>query len=137
GLARTADSTAVRRFFAASRIVKDCLLPFSRYVPKRFLAPWFAEKLRSEPDSKRDPLIVELARQSQQTSRPCPYWFDADYIRLNKFWATFLIENMGVVLAFAEQHFARYLQARNPNVPGVVNKLRAPMRRQLTVARSF
>lgn len=39
--------------------------------------------------------------------------------------------------SFAEHHVALYLQARNPNVPGVVNKLRAPTARQLTVARDF
>ena len=60
-----------------------------------------------------------------------------DSIRLNDSWRSFLIENLGIVQSFAEHHLALYLQARNPNVPGVVNKLRAPTTRQLTVARDF
>jgi hypothetical protein len=44
---------------------------------------------------------------------------------------------MAVVQAFAEHHLAVYLQTRNPNVPGVVNKLRAPTERQLNSARHF
>ena len=44
---------------------------------------------------------------------------------------------MAVVQAFAEHHLTLYLQARNPNVPGVVNKLRAPSARQLTAAHKF
>ena len=44
---------------------------------------------------------------------------------------------MAVVQAFGEYHFAHYLQARNPNVPGVLNKMQAPTERQLTAAREF
>jgi hypothetical protein len=44
---------------------------------------------------------------------------------------------LGIVQSIAEYHLALYLQARNPNVPGVVNKLRAPTKRQLTAARDF
>ena len=44
---------------------------------------------------------------------------------------------MAVIQTFAEHNFALYLQTRNPNVPGVVNKLRAPTERQLNDARQF
>ncbi len=44
---------------------------------------------------------------------------------------------MAVVRGFAEQHFARYVQDRNPNVPGIVNKLSAPTARDLRLARDF
>jgi hypothetical protein len=42
-----------------------------------------------------------------------------------------------VVQEFAEHHLALYLQARNPNIPGVVNKLHAPTERQLAAAHEF
>ncbi len=76
-------------------------------------------------------------RQSQATPFASPYWFDAGSVRLNDSWRAFLIENAGIVQAFAERHFALYLQARNPNVPGVVNKLHAPSERQLRTAHQF
>jgi hypothetical protein len=112
----------------------DC---FRRYVPTRFLAPWFADKLRQTPDSRRDARICDLAKESQTTPFASPYWFDGENIRLNRSWECFLIDNLAVVRAFAEHHFALYLQTRNPNVPGVVNKLRAPMERRLAEARRF
>jgi hypothetical protein len=78
-----------------------------------------------------------LAKQSQQTPFPAPYWLDNGTIRLNQSWRSFIVENMAIVQAFSEYHFAHYLQKRNPNVPGVLKKLRAPTERQLISAREF
>jgi hypothetical protein len=58
-------------------------------------------------------------------------------IRINDSWCSFLMENLVIAQSFAEHHLALYLQARNPNVPGVVNKLRAPTVRRLLLARDF
>ena len=127
----------VRNFLNGSSEAQGQLGWFRRYVPTRFLVPWFADKLRDTEDSRRDPKIQELAKESQPTPFACPYWFDGENIRLNQSWQLFLADNMVVVQAFAEYHFALYLQTRNPNVPGVVNKLRAPAERQLNQARQF
>lgn len=136
-LAPDAKSDAVRRFVCGSGEAKARFEYFRRYVPTRFLAPWFAEKLHGTADSLREAQIRDLAKKSQSTPFASPYWFDAESIRLNDSWRAFLVENMAVVQAFAEHHFALYLQARNPNVPGVVNKMRAPTERQLATARQF
>lgn len=134
-LPQNAAPDAIRNVLASSSCVQ---LDFIKnYVPARFLSPWFAEELRGERDSKRNGQIEDLSRQSQRTSQACPYYFGAGSIEWNESWRAFLIENMGVVESFAEHHLALYLQARNPNVPGVVNKLRAPIERQLSTARKF
>ncbi len=65
------------------------------------------------------------------------YWLDADQVRLNASWRCFLLDNFAIVQTFAEYRFAQYLQARNPNVPGIVNKLSAPTQRDLRLAREF
>ena len=136
-LAPNAAPEAVRDFVDGSSETKARLEFFGRYVPTRFLSPWFAERLRGEKDFRRDRQVREFARDSQATPLASPYWFDADSICLNDSWRLFLVENAGVVQAFAEHHFAHYLQARNPNVPGIVNKMSAPAERGLTVAREF
>ena len=110
---------------------------FRRYVPTRFLSPWFRDQLTGRKDSEKDRLIARLAQASQTGPLPTPYWFDAEHVRLNASWRHFLADNLGVVQAFAEYHFARYLQNRNPNVPGIVNKLSAPTERDLRLAREF
>ncbi len=127
----------VRSFVNGSPEAKARLACFRRFVPTRFLSPWFADKLRGTVDSSRDAAIQQLAKESQMTPFASPYWFDGENIRLNPAWQHFLTDNMAVVQAFVEHHLAVYLQTRNPNVPGVVNKLRAPTERQLSDARQF
>jgi len=127
----------VRSFVSGSPDAKAQLASFRRFVPTRFLSPWFADELRGMVDSSRDARIAELAKESQATPFASPYWFDGENICLNPSWVNFLTDNMAVAQAFAEQHLAVYLQTRNPNVPGVVNKLRAPTERQLNDARKF
>jgi phage repressor protein C with HTH and peptisase S24 domain len=132
-----ADGKSIRGFVASSPETQAALDYFKRHVPTRFLTPWFADKLRGVADYLRDGQIQRFARESQGTPFACPYWFDAGSICLNESWRMFLVENAAVAQAFAEYHLALYLQSRNPNVPGVVNKLRAPTQRQLTTARQF
>lgn len=137
GLAADSAPEVIRKFVEGSGEIRASLEYFKRHVPTRFLVPWFAEKLRGVQDHRRDRLIEELAKQSQQTPFVSPYWFDGGAIRLNDSWRAFLVENMAIVQAFGEHQLAHYLQARNPNVPGILNKMRAPTERQLTPAREF
>jgi hypothetical protein len=142
GLLPNAASEAIRKFVSVSADARTKLEHFKRFVPTRFLTPWFADKLRGERDDLvRTREIQTMARESQKTPFASLYYFDGDgpvdSIRLNDSWRSFLTENLGIVQSFAEYHLALYLQARNPNVPGVVNKLRAPTMRQLTAARDF
>ena len=142
GLPLNATSEAIRNFVNGSADALEKLEYFKRYVPTRFLTPWFADKLRGERDDiVRTREIQTMAKESQKTPFASLYCFDgsgaSSSIKLNDSWRSFLIENLGIVQSFAEYHLALYLQARNPNVPGVVNKLYAPTMRQLTMARKF
>jgi len=136
-LSPDAKAGEVRKFVAASPSARAHLDDFRRYVPTRFLSPWFKERLSGRKDSEKDLLIAQLAQASQTCPLPTPYWLDADQVRLNASWRHFLLDNLGIVQAFAEYHFAQYLQTRNPNVPGIVNKLSAPTERELRLAREF
>ena len=142
GLPPNTSSEAIRKFVSGSADALMKLEYFKRYVPTRFLTPWFADKLRGERDDiVRTREIQTMAKESQKTPFASFYYFDGseafDSISLNDSWRAFLIENLGIVQSFAEYHLALYLQARNPTVPGVINKLRAPTMRQLTAARDF
>jgi phage repressor protein C with HTH and peptisase S24 domain len=132
-----ADPEAIRRYVADSPCSRASLDGLKRYVPTRFLSPWFKDRLAGGKDAQKDRLIAQLAQDSQKGPLPTPYWFGAKAIHLNPSWRHFLLDNLGVIQAFAEYHFARYLQARNPNVPGIINKLTAPTERDLSLAREF
>ncbi|MHB8521001.1 MAG: HNH endonuclease domain-containing protein [Limisphaerales bacterium] len=138
GLLPNATSEAIRKFVSASADAKAKLRFLKRFVPTLFLTPWFADKLRGQRDEAvRRREITAMATQTQTTPFASLYYFQRDAITLNNSWLSFLAENSGIIQSFAEHNLARYLQARNPNVPGVVNKLRAPTERQLTAARNF
>jgi len=141
GLQPNVAPDSIRRFVEGSAAAQAKLDYLKRYVPTRFLTPWFDEELRGIRDKLKDSKIKTLARDSQKTPLASLYFFEAsgsrEAIRFNDSWRAFLMENLGIVQSFAEHHFALYLQARNPNVPGVLNKLCAPTARQLTAARDF
>ena len=56
---------------------------------------------------------------------------------VNGIWVVFFQENFEVIRSFVFFQLCQYLQARNPNVPGIVNKLSAPAARDLGPARKF
>jgi len=134
-----ASAATIRESIAQDYKNNNILKFLGQYVPMRFLSPWFSEQLRGKKDHEKNSLINILARQSQESAVPTPYYLDESltFIRLNQSWKNFLIENLGVIQAFVDFHFARYLQTRNPNVPGIIYKLRVPTKRQLSAARRF
>ncbi len=141
GLSPNATPDAIRSFVEGSAAAQAMLDCFKRFVPTRFLTPWFGNELRGVRDTFKDAKIKTLARDSQKTPFPSLYYFEGNgvrqFIKTNESWRVFLMENLGIVESFADHPLAIYLQARNPNVPGVLNKLHAPTARQLTAARDF
>ena len=128
---------AIRSFLDGSETVGAQLQEFKRYVPTRFLTPWFADKLGGQQDARKDGQIRLLARESKSMPGAALYFFEGDDIVLDDSWQAFLFDNLALVQAFAEHHFTLYLQARNPNVPGIPKKLRIPPQRNLTAVHRF
>lgn len=56
---------------------------------------------------------------------------------MNEDWCRFMITHCSILRSFAEYQLCRYLQSKNPNVPGIVNKLHAPVSRKLAAARKY
>ncbi|WP_427913920.1 HNH endonuclease domain-containing protein [Ramlibacter sp. MMS24-I3-19] len=134
GVPAAAGPNAVRTTLRESGTLSE-LQKFERYVPTRFLTPWFRESLRGTPDHARDALIRDLAFRARSTSEAPPYFLDGDVIEVTPPWMHFLSENMPLVEAFAEHAFVEFLQSKNPSVPGIVNKTKPPIRRNLKTAR--
>ncbi len=131
-----ASRAHIRQWVGSSQQAKAKLEFLRRYVPTRFLTPWFTTTLSGiRSDLQRSEMIRQLAKSSQRSFNPSPYRIEGDSIVLHPWWFAFFRDNLGVVAAFAKHSFAIYLQARNPSVPGIINKLDAPASRQLTSAR--
>jgi hypothetical protein len=140
-LPSNAKPETIRGFIHNSPEARARLDYFKRYVPTRFLTPWFEDELRGMTDASKSATIRTLARNSQSTPFASLYHLEAtragETVTFNGLWWAFLVENLGIVESFIEHRLALYLQARNPNVPGVLGKLRAPTARQLRSARTF
>jgi len=113
-----------------------------RYVPTRFLTPWFREQLskfKPKDEEDRTKEIIRLARESRELSLPSPYHFTDDQLRvvLEPSWRQFFKDHYSVLMGNTRYPLIRFLQWRNPNVPGIVEKLDAPSNRDLGKAKKF
>ncbi|QJD95469.1 hypothetical protein HH214_06065 [Mucilaginibacter robiniae] len=100
---------------------------FNGEVPHRFLSPWFRAA---------DTQATYTA--SQRFENKCLYALYADQIEINPIWVDYLKRHAGNLRQFCYWNLAVYLQAKNPNVPDIPNKLiKLPVRKALTEQRKF
>jgi hypothetical protein len=106
---------------------------FNTNVPHWFMSPWFP-RMTGESDAQAKERIY---RQSQQFEHGCLYALYTDHIELNPGWRPYIIENARLLKDFCYWNLALFLQARNPNVPDIMNKIIKPsFRSPLTTQRN-
>lgn len=123
-----------------SKEVTILLRRLSRYVPYRFLAPWYTNELIGVPESQREKQIESLAMERNgNRTRSTPYNFshDGKKIILSEEWKTYFLQHLSIIEGFTLWHLNEYLQKRNPHVPNVSQKLFPPLVRSLNQARLF
>lgn len=109
-----------------------------RFVPYRFLRPFFERELRGVPDWKIERLIVELVEQSFNDKTNLPlYRFVNDRIEIQEDWFKYLQQHIHILRGFCLWHLLNYLQKNNPNVPNIAQKLFVPEQRDLKQAKKF
>lgn len=96
-------------------------------VPHWFLSPWFPGKDKTT-----------IYKYSQDFKNICPYALYDEFIQVNLAWVNYFIANAGFIKDFCYWNLAMYLQARNPNVPDIPNKIIKPaLRGSLTKQRIY
>ena len=93
---------------------------FLRYVPHAFLALWIAP----ERAGGKNPSIDEMASVPGRI----PYRITKTGIVVDPFWFDHIADNLGVMRALGERELIRFLQSRNPTVPGIPDKIDPPDR---------
>lgn len=83
-----------------------------RNVPHWFLSSWFPKQKQSE-----------IISRSQRFDQDCLYALFRNHIVINPIWLEFLKQNAKLIKDFCFWNLSLYLQARNPNVPDIPNKL--------------
>jgi hypothetical protein len=142
GLSEYSTIPELRAALSSETISAAGLTEILTYVPALFLAPWFAIEMRGiAGGSARVRKARQLAKARAGSRDRPPYWLEGtgsmQRIVLDSTWEAFLRDNLGVLEAFVDQRLAVYLQNQNPNSPGVVRKLRLPVRRQLAASRAY
>ncbi|AFM12960.1 HNH endonuclease domain-containing protein [Turneriella parva] len=112
----------------------------AKYVPYRFLGPWFSRETSGLNDSEFNKKVAALAAQNFQRHESLPlYRFSASgrEIEIQPRWRGYLRRHLSIFQSFVDWHLVQYVQKLNPNVPGIPNKLFAPEKRNLSLAKSF
>ncbi len=97
-----------------------------RYVPYRFIRPFFDQALRGLKDQECNRRIRDLADWSFTSPQPCLYRFvniPAPAIEIHPDWQLYLQQHRSVLTKFCLRHLTNYLQKNNPNVPSIAEKL--------------
>ncbi len=101
-----------------NRKTEGQLWHFNKNVPHWFLSPWFPGKDRAE-----------IYSASKTFNEKCLYALHDDTIEVNPEWKDYLSSNARVLKDYCYWNLSLFLQAKNPNVPDIPNKLIRPAQR--------
>ena len=139
GLKSSAKRTEILRF------LRECRDPdlqrrkqkLSLNVPYRLQAP-FLRNMHTDDWKTAQKLLVQRINQEQRLI----YYFLSfnglqSRIRLDPRWQDYFHANQEILRGWINYHMVEYLQRRNPNVPGIIDKLAPPQERKLTKVIAF
>ncbi len=109
-------------------------------VPMRFLSPFVSGRIpQGTPRHRINKEIIRIVDELKVGEDAAPYHFTpgGESIVLHPVWQAFFVDHAAILRGFVELGLLRFLQAKNPMVPGLADKLRMPMERDLGRARSF
>ncbi|MEZ0612217.1 HNH endonuclease domain-containing protein [Fibrella sp. WM1] len=104
-----------------------------RWVPYRFIRPFFDVETRGLPDHQVNKAVVDLAN----TRAKAPYRFDGEAIVINDSWVRYFGQHQHILRGFINWHLVRFLQKNNPNVAAISEKLERPTDRNFKIANPF
>jgi hypothetical protein len=129
------DTTAVRTSIERIETNPERLL--ARYVIYRLIRPFFPD-LGSIPDTKVNGLIREQADLYYRTINPL-YRFDGtndEFLLVHPLWLEYFEKNWSIVRGWANWHYVKFMQKKNPLVPSLTEKLFPPAERESMVAQT-
>lgn len=106
-------------------------------VPYRLQAP-FIKNLKGKEWSVSVNTLVAKINQEQRLL----YYIDQlsgiqSTIKVQQEWTEYIVKNQDIIRGWIQYNLLIYLQRRNPNVPGIVNKLYPPQKRKLEKVKKY
>ncbi len=109
------------------RAIKSKAGELLRWVPFRFLRPFFISELRGLKDSDVNKAVIKLCYENFEKNRRCVmYKFEGKAIILNENWLNYFKTHQQILRSFTYWHLIKFLQRNNPNVPGLSSKIFKP-----------
>jgi len=115
------------------RILYSKINKLIRYVPFRFLRPFFSNELRGLQDQIVDIKIKDLSNKNI-LEKKLPYSFENKKIILNPIWLEYLSSNQIILKGFVKWKLLHFIQKNNPNIFGITEKLDKPIARNMKIA---
>ena len=121
------------------RKIKKYKTDLTLNVPYRLQVPFFYEiKIeKSMWNSSKEILTSEINRQ-----RRLIYYFAmisglGTVIEVDSSWAEYLVKHKEILKAWTQLKLIQYLQNKNPSVPGIADKIEAPVARDIERVRKY
>ena len=137
-LAASASHTRIERLIEGNPAFESVQRELLLYVPQRCLTPFFPELIGVQ--NGRDKEIRGAADRCFAASSPPLYRLDGGRLDgkrgepltvvFNRRWLAYFRRNVEIIRGWAFWHWAGYLEARNPNVPGIIAKIARPESRE-------
>lgn len=106
-------------------------------VPYRLQAP-FMESMKGKEWNLSQ---KELTNRINQEQKLMYYFLEynglSTEIKMEDRWTDYICRNYEIILGWIEFHMVTYLQKRNPDVPGIIDKLSAPRERKLERVKKY
>lgn len=120
--ARNEEIIACLKKNLENKDVKRLLYTLTINVPYRFLSPWIS--YTSDAD---------VVKRSNAYEGGCLYSIHKTkedfFITMNPVWDKYLSDYYGILIDFVNWNLTLFLQARNPSIPNIPNKLARPLER--------
>lgn len=110
--------------------VKDVLNKLIRYVPFRFIRPWYQETIGIKDGIVHQNILILQNNKKHIT----PYFIDLikNEILLNSNWFDWLLSNLKIIESFTIFEMFKYVEKNNPYVTNISLKLFKPQLRKLS-----
>lgn len=112
----------------ASYFLNKITKELTRYVPYRFVRPWYNEETRGLKDSLVNSKIIEVQNES------APYSIDLNSSKIvfTQEWFDWIKINYNLIKSSTYFELIMYLENENPNVTNISKKLKKPIYRSLS-----
>lgn len=128
-LAVSATDNTLNLETADPKIIRKVCDEMTAKVPHRWLQPFFGDEEINNP-TRAERVVKEattrFAEQRFNTANPPPYKLSKNGIVLHPRWHGYFRRHAKILRGWILWHWTNFLQARNPNIPAIANKIGFP-----------